>query len=211
MFQQAYERFPSPKLFLNIGQALRGLSRNLQALEAFERFLAEAKDASPEFVEQATAQVTELKAKLARVAIDCNRPGAVVTLDGEKRGTVPLGKSVVVEPGAHQLTVTWEREVKSVDFAAQAGQEVLQTVRFEDKQLPPEPVVVPPAPEPQILPPVRAKEPVTEPPVARTRTWLWIAGGAVVAAAATTLIILYARSDEYPNANLGKRPIGDLR
>src|SRR5512141_1991813 len=71
-FKQAYDKFPSPKLFLNIGQALRGLGRNVEALAAFERFLAEAKDAGPEFIELASTQVAELGALLARVVVESN-------------------------------------------------------------------------------------------------------------------------------------------
>jgi tetratricopeptide (TPR) repeat protein len=209
-FQQAYGKFPTPKLFLNIGQALRGLSRNVEALAAFERFLAEAKDARPEFIELASAQVAQLEAKVARLAVESNRKGAEVTVDGEKRGTVPLSAPMIVEPGVHKVTVAWEGESKAVDVTATAGQEVSQAIDFEDKPPPPAPVVVAPKPEP--LPPVPAPPPVPEaPPAARSHIWYWIAGGAVVAAVATTLVILYARSDEYPNADLGRRTIGDMR
>ena len=55
-FRQAYGQYPNPKLWFNIGQALRALSQNTDALAAFQRFLAEAKDASPEYQAQATAQ-----------------------------------------------------------------------------------------------------------------------------------------------------------
>ena len=47
-FHQAYAVFPSPKLFLNIGQASRGLGRLVDAVDAFEKFQAQATDASPE-------------------------------------------------------------------------------------------------------------------------------------------------------------------
>ena len=212
-FKQAYDRFPSPKLFLNVGQALRGLSRNVEALEAFERFLAEATDAGPEYQAQAIAQVVELKGKLARLAIACNRPGAVVTIDGDKRCAIPLEKPLAVEPGAHQVTVDWEGETISVGFTAVAGQESSQILNFEEKKLSPEPLVVAPtmqAPEPQILPSiqsVQAQQPILETRAARSN-WYWIAGGAVVAGTATAVILLYTRKDNYPAADLGSRTIG---
>jgi tetratricopeptide (TPR) repeat protein len=213
-FQQAYAKFPSPKLFLNIGQALRRLGRNVEALAAFERFLAEAKDANPDFVEQANAQVAELKGKLARIAVESNRIGAEVTLDEQKQGATPLGKAIVVEPGAHRVTVTWEGESKTVEVPTVAGQAVLQTVNFDEQRAPPPlplptPLPVAAAP-PEPLPPA-APEPLAAAAPPRKHTWYWVAGGAVVAAVATTLIILYARSDEYPNADLGRRTIGDMR
>ena len=52
-FQAAYAAFPSPKLMFNIGQANRELHRHIEALEAFEKFLADAPDASSEMMEDA--------------------------------------------------------------------------------------------------------------------------------------------------------------
>jgi hypothetical protein len=207
-FKQAHQQFPSPKLFFNLGQAFRGLSRNPEALESFERFLAEAKDASPDYREQAAAQVAELGAKLARVAVTCNQPGAVVTIDGSERGTIPLEKPVVVEPGAHQLALAWKGETKAVEFTAVAGQALSQVLTFEEKKLPPEPVVVAPAPEPQVLLPTETKQVPTATPSSTRHTWYWIAGGVVVAGAATALVLLYGTRDHYPTADLGTKSIG---
>ena len=49
-FNAAYAAYPSPKLMFNIGQANRDLSRPVEALEAFEKFLAGAADAPPEML-----------------------------------------------------------------------------------------------------------------------------------------------------------------
>jgi tetratricopeptide (TPR) repeat protein len=207
-FKQAYQQFPSPKLFFNLGQAFRGLSRNPEALEAFERFLAEAKDASPNYRKQATAQVAELGAKLTRVAVACNRPGAVVTIDRNKQGTIPLEKPVAVEPGAHQLTLAWEGETKSVEFTAVAGQFLSLVLTFEEKKLPPEAVVAAPKPEAQVLLPAETKQVPSATPSSHRHTWYWIAGGVVVAAAAAALILVYGTRDHYPTADLGTQAIG---
>ena len=207
-FEQAHQQFPSPKLFFNLGQAFRGLSRNPEALESFERFLAEAKDAGTDYREQAAAQVAELGAKLARVAVTCNQPGAVVTIDGRERGTIPLEKPVAVEPGAHQLALAWKGETKAVEFTAVAGQVLSQVLTFEEQKLPAEPVVVTPKPEPQVLLPAETKEVPTATRSSTWDTWYWIAGGVVVAGVATTLILLYGTRNHYPTADLGARSIG---
>jgi hypothetical protein len=207
-FKQAHQQFPSPKLFFNLAQAFRGLSRNPEALEAYERFLAEAKDASPEYREQAVAQVAELGAKLARVAVACNQPGAVVTIDRSERGTIPLQKPVAVEPGAHQLALAWRGESKSVEFTAVAGQVLSLVLTFEEKKLPPEPVVAAPKPEAQVLLPAETKQVPSATPSSHRHTWYWIAGGVVVTAAATALILVYTTRDHYPTADLGTRAIG---
>jgi tetratricopeptide (TPR) repeat protein len=206
-FTQAYAKVPNAKLFLNIGLALRGLSRNVEAFTAFERFLTEAKDAGPEFIEQATTQMAELNDKLARVAVESNRVGAVVAIDGERRGDTPLPKLLAVEPGPHRLTLTWQGETKSADFVALAGEELSQRLDFEGRQ----PLFAPAVAVPRGGLPYEAQQPVAETGVAHNYLWYWIAGGAVVAAVATTLIIVLARSDSYPTADLGSRIIGDVR
>jgi tetratricopeptide (TPR) repeat protein len=206
-FEQAYAQFPSPKLFFNMGLALRGLSRNVEALEAFERFLAEATDASGEHREQANTQAADLKSKLARITVDCNRPGAVVSIDGLKRGTIPLGRPLMVEPGSHRLTLTSDAGFTSSDFTAEAGQELSRIVTFELAKAPAESVVDVPKPQPEVLLPTQAPTPPPERDKISRRTWYWIAGGAVLAATAATLIVLFTRSDEYPGASLGTRTI----
>lgn len=206
-FEQAYAQFPSPKLFFNIGQALRGLSRNVEALEAFERFLAEAKEVSPEFQQQAAAQVSNLRRNLARVTIDCNRPGAVVSVDGKKRGETPLAGPLMVEPGSHTLTLTSEGGQTSGDFTAVAGQELSRVITFEVAQAPVETIPPPPPVLPQLLLPPPLATATDERPKANRRMWYWIAGGTLVAATATTLMVLFGRGDEYPNASLGTRTL----
>lgn len=207
-FKQAHQRFQSPKIFFNLGQALRGLSRNVEAIEAFERFLAEAKDASPAFQEQARSQVTELTGKLARIAVGCNRPRAVVTIDDAQKGTTPLEKPVFVEPGSHRLTIVWEGETKSVPFAAAAGQVVPLVIDFEERKPAPIPMAAPAKSEPQVLPSTETRQPNLDTRFSRRATWYWIAGGALVAGAATCLILVYGNRQHYPTADLGRQQIG---
>src|SRR5262245_37367876 len=52
-FTAAYQVFPSPKLWFNIGQANRDLGRPVEALDAFERFLAGATGAPAETLAEA--------------------------------------------------------------------------------------------------------------------------------------------------------------
>jgi hypothetical protein len=104
-FTAAYAQYPSPKLWLNIGQAQRDLGRPLQALEAFERFVAEAGNARPEDLVEAHRAVAELQAQLGRVVVDCKPSGADVIVDGRAIGRMPLARPLWVTPGAHEVTV----------------------------------------------------------------------------------------------------------
>jgi tetratricopeptide (TPR) repeat protein len=194
-FQEAYDKFPSPKLFWNISQALRGLGRYAEGLEMLERFLAEANDASPEYRTQANEQLPQFNAKVGRVTIDCDQPGAVVTVDDRQKGIIPLAKPIILDPGEHRLSVGWQGKGNSVSFNLAAGQSLAQAIRFKGGGL----SLTPDA------------EPKAEEPSTGRSTWYWVAGGVVAAAAATTLILIFSRSDSYPEATLGKLTIGDLR
>jgi hypothetical protein len=105
-FDQAYAVFPSPKLLYNIGQASRELGRPADAVDAFEKFLAQAPDASPELIAEAKQSVAELSPKLGKLFINCNVSGAEISVDGKNMGKTPLVDSIRVSPGNHQVTAT---------------------------------------------------------------------------------------------------------
>jgi tetratricopeptide (TPR) repeat protein len=105
-FKAAYSVYPRPKLLFNIGEANRRLAHPVEALDAFERFLADAKDASAQSRGEAQESVAELKARLARISINTAAAGAEVAVDGTRAGTTPLPRSIWVAPGRHQVTVT---------------------------------------------------------------------------------------------------------
>jgi hypothetical protein len=62
----------------NIGQANRDLSRPVEALEAFEKFLASDTNASPETTAETRNAVAELREKLGQIRVDCEMPGTEV-------------------------------------------------------------------------------------------------------------------------------------
>lgn len=105
-FEAAYQTFPSPKIFFNIGLANVGLARYPEALDAFERFLKEATDASPSSISDARSQIDALKGKVATLEVVCNEPGVALALDGRPLGVTPLSRVVRVTPGSHQLIAT---------------------------------------------------------------------------------------------------------
>jgi hypothetical protein len=132
-FREAYERFPSPKLFFGEGQALMGLGRNLEALSSFQRFLAEAKDASAEHQAEARIQVATMMEKVGRLEVRCNREGAIVRLDGKQQGTTPLPGPIFVEPGEHKLVLEWQGEQKAAALSVIGGGTLSTDVSFEPR------------------------------------------------------------------------------
>ncbi|HEX7505630.1 MAG TPA: tetratricopeptide repeat protein [Polyangia bacterium] len=107
-FQAAYGIFPSPKLLLNIGQCSHELGRPVEALQAFERFLAEAHDAPERVLAEARQSVEELSTQVGKLQIECPLSGAEIKLDGKQIGVAPIKDSVRVTAGRHQLLALHE-------------------------------------------------------------------------------------------------------
>jgi tetratricopeptide (TPR) repeat protein len=104
-FNAAYALYPSPKLWLNIGQALKDLDRPADALQAFERFVGAAADAPPETLGEASRSIAELRRQLGAWIVDSSLPGAEVMLDGRVVGLTPLPGPIWMTPGRHGIMV----------------------------------------------------------------------------------------------------------
>jgi tetratricopeptide (TPR) repeat protein len=104
-FEAAYSVYPSPKLQFNIAQADRALGRPVEAVEAFESFLAQVPDASLDLRSEASQAVAELRAKLGRLNIQCPTRDAAVAIDGKVVGITPFARPIWVSPGRHQVAI----------------------------------------------------------------------------------------------------------
>ena len=121
-FDQAYRAYPSPKIFLNQGGALRKLGRRAEAAQAYHRFLTETdfSGLSADKVRLARQALGELEVALGRVRLEVRPPAAAAAVDGRPAG-VPLDRPIFVEPGKHLIRVSAsgyvDREL-SVEVAA---------------------------------------------------------------------------------------------
>jgi hypothetical protein len=129
-FKDAYDLVPSPKIFFNFGIAYVGLGRYSEALESFERFSAEAKDASPANLSEARQQIETLDGKVEKVTVTSDRDGAAVSVDGRSYGLTPLAHPIYVDPGSHQLVVQDNDRPLIENFTAFAGKEGSLVMRF---------------------------------------------------------------------------------
>jgi hypothetical protein len=68
MFKEAYERFPSSKILLNIGTTLKALGRNVEAANTYQKFL-DAGDADEAKKPAVMKELAELDATLAVVEV----------------------------------------------------------------------------------------------------------------------------------------------
>jgi len=194
-FTAAYAAYPSPKLMFNIGQADRDLSRPVEALGAFEKFLAGDTHPSPETTAEANNAVAELREKLGQIRVDCGTPGAEVSLDGKSVGLTPLPKLIWATPGRHQITASHESATPVLEHVdVTAGSVGTVTLQLRPAAIPvaaepvPEPAVAPAAPKLDLeasLQPAPANIDLAVSPApspARQgwwlgRKWTWVAAG----------------------------------
>jgi hypothetical protein len=214
-FNAAYATYPSPKLMFNIGQANRDLSRPVEALDAFEKFLTGAADASPETIADARRSVTELRQKLGQIRIECDRADAEVSLDGKSVGRTPLREFVWTTPGHHQVTASHAATalaLENVEVAAGVVQVVVLQLHALAAPRPEttagtEPAVVR---QPEAIRQAEAQpassldlRTSTAPGTASSgwwlgRTWTWVAAGSTVllaAGAVTAGLTMHSKFD----------------
>jgi len=195
-FTAAYEIFPSPKLWFNIGQANRDLGRPVEAVAAFDRFLRNAGDAPPETLAEARRSAAELKTKLGQIQVTCATDGAEITVDGKQVGSTPLGEMVWTTPGRHQVAVQHEGFSPAIeDVAVVVGQATAVNIELRPLDL-------------------RATDgasggalvgggaPVAESKPVYRRAWFWVAVGVVVAGGVVTGVVLANQSSSGPGEGL---------
>ena len=187
-FQEAYAIIPSPKIHFNFGLTYVALGRYADALGAFERFVAQAADASPENLGEAREQIASLRRSVAFVEVTCDVPGAQVVVSGRSIGTTPLSGAFPVDPGSHDLVVRKEGVTPHVrEFTASPGSR--QSFRVT---LTPPPAVASTRPEP---PPSLAAAPSPRPsrPWQTPAAWAAGIGGGALIAGGVVLEVLATR------------------
>jgi tetratricopeptide (TPR) repeat protein len=211
-FEAAYAVFPSPKLQFNIAQANRDLGRPVEALAAYERFLASAPEASPETREDARRAVADLEGKLGRLKIDCWTKDAEIALDGKPLAAERAANPVWTTAGRHQVTVRHAGDlpaIEDVDVAAGQLRTVTVALRSANDVARPVPQAVAPTPSAaaEASPTLLERRPAAPPSERRgLRARAWLGAGATAAFAVGAVIagsLATARYDSL-NASCGK-------
>jgi len=170
-FQEAYDLVKSPKIQYNFGLAYMGLGRKADAVEAFEKFLAEALDANPDLRANAERHRSTLSQQVGTLVVECDTDGAEISVDGRSRGVTPLAAPIRLDPGPHQLVVEKAGVAPFAEKVTAVGGR-RATVQAHLSIAPP-PVAEPAAPPPVITPTPSldgTSEPATPPsPQARAR------------------------------------------
>ena len=124
-FQTAYGIWNNPKIKLNIATTLRALTRNAEALDAYQHYLREASP-DAERRREVEAICAELEAHVARVQLRIDAAVRRVSLDGqalERRSEL----SLFLDPGRHVVLAESARgeQLSSFDVAAGDAREIL--------------------------------------------------------------------------------------
>jgi hypothetical protein len=140
-FTRAYEIAPHPLVLYNIAACHRELSHYGDAVQFYERFLAEGKGQVPNA--RLTAAQTELDAILARIArvtVTSSVDGASITVDGTAIATLAK-MPLILPPGEHKLTATAPGH-KDVERTIRVASGDEMSVELNLEALPPEPIKI---------------------------------------------------------------------
>lgn len=181
-FRVALERTKDARLLYLVGRSLESLDRPVEALAAYEQFLAG--DVPADARARAESSVRQLRERLAkgRLLFQIAPFGAVVRLDGEPLGSAPLPPWEGA-PGPHELVVSAPGHGESrVHVEVPAGGEASVAI-----ELAPLPADVPPVAPPLVT---DRGEPLSYAP------WTWVAlGVGVTLAAGGTLLFALGELD----------------
>jgi tetratricopeptide (TPR) repeat protein len=180
-FQRSYDLTHHFAVLYNIGQVFVSLAKPVEAVDAYERYLADGGKKIPAArhteVEQ---EIARQKARIATLEIRGLPEGAGVRVDGKEIGKAPIAAPVRVGVGTHSIAASAEGCDPTETQVTVAGedQKVVELVLAKHVV---EPVAAPVAPValPVILPPPSAPIVVSapvEPPMKQSISKLRVAG-----------------------------------
>jgi hypothetical protein len=205
-FRRAYELSPNYRVLYNIGQASFEAQDYPASLDAFQRYLAEGGKEIPQARRtQVEADLKRLDARLARLVVTSNVPGAEILIDDVSVGRTPLTKPLVVGIGRRKVSVAMagrETQTRLIDIAGGDNATV-------DLAFPPVVAIARPLPEAQDAPLPPAEVPHAEPffgdgEGAHNDQLPWLKIGAVTTgvfavAAGTTAVLAWRAHRDFDN------------
>ncbi|MCX5745021.1 MAG: hypothetical protein NT062_21250 [Proteobacteria bacterium] len=103
-FLEAYAKFPSPKILLNIGSTLRDMGRPAEAANTYQRYLLDPAT-GPERVAEVSALLASLDEALTILTVRVQPRGAALSIDGGP--FIPVGGALQTRarPGIHLIRI----------------------------------------------------------------------------------------------------------
>lgn len=199
-FKTAYAASPSARILGNLGLCAMKLERDREAIEAFEKFLADVPDLAPAEREQVKGDLVTLKTGLVRVEVRVNVAGATLVdvrtpalgvpisnTYGPIQGSIELG----LRPGNHTITIkAASHEPATWEFDAPPGSSQARAIELHK-----------PAPVVRAAPALERIRPIP--------TRVFAVGGASLGLAvggAVTGVLALGKRAEFDRANDGRAP-----
>lgn len=187
-YEDAYRAYASPKIQINVGEALLELGRRAAAADAFARAV-DGLDAPSKAREAAAERLAGLKVLLGSLEAN-STPTSSVAIDGRDLGATPV-IAPHVGPGVYEVRFTRDGEAQSRTVRIVAAQTTTVAVAFGPKL---------------VVDRVSA-----DPPANVGRGWLYAGVGAavVVATVIVAAVVLGGADDFVPGGELGRTSLDD--
>lgn len=165
-FDRAYELVPDYRVLYNSGQVRIQLGQYTRARRALEQYQHEGGDRVPaDRRESLKADLEMVAARTATLRVVTDVAGAEVLVDDEVVGTSPLTEPLMLNTGAHRLTLRKQGYRAATVRQALAGRDDL-TVRIEAE-------AIPEAPRAPLPPAFVSAPPLVIHPEFSRATWRW--------------------------------------
>jgi hypothetical protein len=106
-FQSAAQASGDPRLFWDAAVCQRAMNHYAGAIALVHRYLdSHSPLIAPEATRKAQDFLGAAEARTARLDVQSSEPGALVSVDGEAQGAVPLAADARIDLGTHRLTVS---------------------------------------------------------------------------------------------------------
>lgn len=175
-FLEAYAKFPSPRILLNIGSTLRDMGRLADAANTYQRFLTDPATGADR-VGEVKQLLIELDQRLTILTIRVIPHGSQISIDAGP--FIPVGSSLVtrVRPGLHMVRVRSDDATSEINLNGFEGEnkEVLASVQVEvTDPTPTSPTTTATTPTSPTTTPARPEPPSTpdRPPPEHQNGWL---------------------------------------
>lgn len=165
-FLDAYAKFPSPKILLNVASTLRDMGRLADAANTYQRYLLDPATAATR-VGEVKELLLQLDQQLTILTVRVFPRGSDISIDGGP--FIPVGSSLLtrVRPGIHLVRIRKDDQIGEITINGFEGEnkEVSAALKVE----------VVPAPPP-VTPPVLGKD-ITPPPEPPEQAEAWLQTG----------------------------------
>lgn len=215
-FSKAYEIAPDYRVLYNLAQVQAERHNYAAALKFADDYLKHGEgQIAADRLEQVRTWLTQLKARVAILWVQCPLATAEILIDGLPAAVLPLNTPLIVNAGVHQLQLRKQGyETVTRELTIAGGEKVLVELPMplELGIAPATVVAVETTPEPELSAPDNALK-VPEPPAARSRTPFWISviSTAVLAGGVVTFGALAASLDSELDRELARIPADQAR